>query len=124
MHTFVLARCRSVGYAVAGIAHLVRMQRNAGVHLAATVTVIAAAAMMRVSAAEWCWLVVAVGAVWVAEALNTAVELLADAVLPRPPSHPLVGRAKDVAAGGVLLAAAMAAAIGACVIGPHLFSGI
>jgi diacylglycerol kinase (ATP) len=120
MHSFLLARCRSIGCALAGIVDLVRTQRNAWVHLAATVCVLLEACLLRLSAGEWCWLSIAIGAVWIAEALNTAVELLADAVLPRPPLHPLVGRAKDVAAGGVLLAAITASAIGACIFVPHL----
>jgi diacylglycerol kinase (ATP) len=56
--------------------------------------------------------------VWLGEALNTAVELLADAVSPTP--HPLIGRAKDVAAGGVLLAAGAAVVIGLMVFIPYL----
>jgi diacylglycerol kinase len=43
---------------------------------------------------------------------------LADALHPQP--HPLVGRAKDVAAGAVLLAAIAAALIGLLVLGPPL----
>ncbi len=97
-----------------------RTQRNAWVHVAVSSVVILAGWTLRLTAGEWCWLFVAMGAVWVAEALNTAVELLADAVMPRPPAHPLVGRAKDVAAGGVLVAAVMAAAIGICVLLPHV----
>jgi diacylglycerol kinase (ATP) len=113
MRTFVRTRVRSFTFALAGLAHLVRTQRNAWLHLLATAAVVAAALALRVSAAGWCWLIVAIGAVWVAEALNTAVELLADAAVPE--HHPLVGRAKDVAAAAVLLAATMAVAIGACV---------
>ena len=56
--------------------------------------------------------------VWAAEAANTALEFLADAVSPE--RHPLVGKAKDVAAGAVLIAAIGAAAIGILVIGPHV----
>jgi diacylglycerol kinase (ATP) len=118
--SFVLGRCRSIGYAGTGLLHLIRTQRNAWVHIAASASVIALGCVLQISPPEWCWLVVAMGAVWIAEALNTAVELLADAVMPRPPAHPLVGRAKDVAAGGVLVAAMMAVAIGACVLLPHL----
>jgi len=60
---------------------------------------------------------VAIALVWVAEAINTALELLADAVNPQP--HPLVGQAKDVAAGAVLIAAVAAAGVGLIVLGPH-----
>jgi diacylglycerol kinase (ATP) len=56
--------------------------------------------------------------VWIAEGLNTAVEYLADAVtLER---HPLIGKAKDVAAGAVLLSAAGATVVGLVVFSPYI----
>ncbi|HVT81622.1 MAG TPA: diacylglycerol kinase [Phycisphaerae bacterium] len=113
---WLTTRIRSVGYALSGISHLVRTQRNAWLHMAATLAVILCAAFLRVSSFDWCWLILAIAGVWTAEGMNTAVELLADAVSPG--HHPLVGKAKDVAAGAVLLAAAGAAGIGAFVLGP------
>ena len=112
---YVRARWRAVGCAGAGIGALVRTQAHARIHLAASTVVVGMGVLMRVSMAEWCWLIAAMGAVWVAEALNTAVELVADAACPE--FHPLVGRAKDVAAGAVLLAAIAAVGIGVCVFG-------
>jgi diacylglycerol kinase (ATP) len=58
--------------------------------------------------------------VWTAEALNTALEFLADAASPE--FHPLVGHAKDVAAGAVLISAAGAVVIGLLVLGPHVIA--
>jgi diacylglycerol kinase (ATP) len=71
-----------------------------------------------IGAMEWCAVILAMALVWSAEALNTAIELLADALSPDP--HPLVGRAKDVAAAGVLLAAMGAAAVGLIVFVPKI----
>ena len=59
-------------------------------------------------------------AVWTAEALNTAFEALCDVASPE--FHPAVERAKDVAAGAVLVAAIGALCIGACVFGPKLLA--
>ncbi len=56
-------------------------------------------------------------AVWMAEALNTAFELLADVASPE--FHPVVAQAKDVAAGAVLLSAIGSVAIGILVFGPY-----
>ena len=67
---------------------------------------------------EWLWIVAAIGAVLAAEAFNSAVERLGDAVSPGP--HPSVGAAKDLAAGGVLIAALVALAIGAMIFAPHV----
>jgi diacylglycerol kinase (ATP) len=56
--------------------------------------------------------------VWSAEAFNTALEELADAL--HPERDPGIGRAKDVAAAAVLIAALGAAVIGMLVFVPHL----
>jgi len=73
----------------------------------------------RLSPAEWCWIVLAIVAVWTAEALNTAFEFLTD--LASPTFHPLAGKAKDVAAGAVLITAVGSVLIGLLVLGPHVW---
>ncbi len=104
--------------AFVGMWTLLKSQRNAWVHAFATVAVLIAGVFFGVSSAEWSWLVLALMAVWTAEALNTALELLADAVSPE--FHPLVKHSKDVAAGAVLISAIGAVVIGVLVLGPHL----
>lgn len=111
-------RIRSFRHAVVGILRMIRCQHNAWIHAAATVIVLAAAFLLQVSAAEWCWLILAISIVWTAEALNTAFEFLADAASPE--FHPLVRDAKDVAAGAVLVTAIAAAVIGAIIFWPHV----
>lgn len=97
---------------------MIRCQHNAWIHVAATVIVLVAAFLFRVSAADWCWIILALSIVWTAEALNTAFEFLADAASPA--FHPLVRDAKDVAAGAVLVTAIAAAVIGAIIFWPHV----
>lgn len=111
-------RLRSFAYAWSGLGVLLRTQHNAWIHAVATVLVIGVALYVGVNAYEWLWLVLAMALVWMAEAFNTALELLADAITRE--QHPLIGRAKDVAAGAVLIAALGALIIGALVLGPHL----
>jgi diacylglycerol kinase (ATP) len=111
-------RLRSVRYAVRGVRTMLAGQHNAWVHAAASVAVVAAGLGLHLSACEWCWLVAAMMAVWTAEALNTAFEFLCD--VASPSFHPAVEKAKDVAAGGVLLSAVGAAVIGLLVLAPHL----
>ena len=84
----------------------------------ATVAVVTAGLVVRLSAGEWCWVVLAIAIVWTAEALNTALEFLAD--VASPSFHPVVRDAKDVAAGAVLITAIAAAIIGGIVFWPHL----
>jgi diacylglycerol kinase (ATP) len=111
-------RLRSVRHAVRGIGLMLRTQHNAWLHAVATVAVLIAGLVLGVSAADWCWLVLAIMAVWTAEAMNTALEFLVD--LASPTFHPLAGKAKDVAAGSVLISAIGSVAIGVLVFGPHL----
>ncbi len=109
---------RSFGYALRGIAVLVRSQHNAWIHLLATALAVLLGAILGVSWIEWCLLTIAIVSVWVAEGFNTALELLADYCTDE--QDPLIGMAKDVAAGTVLLAALGAVAIGGFVFIPHL----
>jgi diacylglycerol kinase (ATP) len=111
-------RLKSVRNAVRGIGMMLRSQHNAWLHAFASLCTILAGALLRLSDGEWCWIVLAIMAVWTAEALNTALEFLADAASPE--FHPLVKKAKDVAAGGVLISAIGSVWIGLLVLGPHL----
>jgi diacylglycerol kinase (ATP) len=111
-------RIRSFRCAARGIGEMLRSQHNAWLHAAATVLIIAAGLAVGLDAAEWCWIALAVVAVWTAEALNTAFEFLTDVASPE--FHPLAGKAKDVAAGAVLIAAIGALVVAALVFVPKL----
>ncbi len=113
------SRLESFGFALRGVAFVLRSQQNAWIHLGATVAVIGTALYLDLSRADWSWLVLAITGVWCAEIFNTAVEQLADAVDAKP--NPSIGRAKDAAAGAVLIAAMGAVAIGLMVLGPPLW---
>ncbi len=118
--SFWRARLASFRYAWRGIVFLVRSQGNARLHLAATVAVMVLGLLLRVSRGEWCLLALATGLVWAAEGVNTAVELLADRITTERDER--IGRAKDIAAGAVLLAAVAAAVVAAFVFLPRLFA--
>jgi diacylglycerol kinase (ATP) len=93
---------------------------NAKVQLGAGLAVIALAFWLGLAARDWALLVSAIGLVLAAEAANTAIEALCDRVAPE--RHPLVAKAKDVAAGGVLIASLAAAVLGLLVLGPPLWA--
>jgi len=114
------SRIRSFGHAFRGIYIVLKTQPNAKIHLVATVLVCALGAWLHISRDEWCWLCVAITSVWVAESLNTAVEFVVDLVSPE--YHPLAGKAKDVAAGAVLICAIGAAVIGILIFGMRLLA--
>ena len=99
---------------------MLKSQHNAWIHGAATVLVTAGGLFLGISTQDWCWIVLAIVGVWTAEALNTALEFLTD-VAP-PEFHALAGKAKDVAAGAVLLSAIGSIVTGVLVLGPHVLS--
>ena len=113
-------RIRSGTHALHGIIEMLKSQHNAWIHLTATVCVIVAGAVLGVSATQWCLLVLVITTVWVAEGLNTAFEFLCDVASPE--FHPLVARAKDVAAGAVLISAIGSVAIALLILGPYIFN--
>ena len=114
------ARLRSFLYAGRGVWIVLRSQHNSWIHAMATLAVVGAAVAVGASRREWLALVLAMTLVWSAEAFNTAIEFLSDAA--QPEFHPLIEKAKDVAAGAVLLCALGALAVGVLVFAPH-FAG-
>lgn len=95
-----------------------RSQHNAWIHALATVVVLFGGWYFRITREEWLWIILAIVSVWMAEALNTAFEILADVV--SPDFDPRVARAKDVAAGAVLIAAIGSVAVGLMIFLPYL----
>jgi diacylglycerol kinase (ATP) len=118
----VATRLRSFVYAGRGVLTMVRSQHNAWIHGAATLSVVAAGFACGLERFEWLALVFAIVSVWAAESLNTAFEFLCD--VAAPDFHPLVARAKDVAAAAVLICAVGAVLIGAVVFAPHVVAAV
>lgn len=118
-HAFtVRGRVQSFRCAFTGVWFILRSQQNAWVHALATVLVIALAAAIRIETTGWALVLVAVAGVWLAEAFNTALEVVSDVIEPK--FHPSVAVAKDIGAGAVLFAAITAVVIGLLVLGPPL----
>lgn len=118
--TFSLqARLNSFGFAFKGISRFFLQEPNAWIHLVATLIVFIAAVFFQVSNFEMISLIVVTGFVWVAEIFNTAVERIMDFISTERNSQ--IEFIKDLAAGGVLVAAITAIATGAIVFIPKLF---
>jgi diacylglycerol kinase (ATP) len=113
-------RCKAFQYAFQGIWTLFRSQCHARYQGIAALAAIALGFSLRITAVEWCLVILAISSVLACEAFNTALEFLADRVSTE--HHPLIGKAKDVAASAVLIAALGAAAIGAIIFGPKLWA--
>ncbi|MCX5786221.1 MAG: diacylglycerol kinase family protein [Elusimicrobia bacterium] len=113
----VAGRVRSVFHAVNGLSLMLKSQHNARIHAFFTIAVIVSGFCFHLGNCEWCVIILAIAAVWAAEAFNTAIESLVN--LASPEFHPLAGRAKDIAAGAVLISAIGSAAAGLVIFGPY-----
>jgi diacylglycerol kinase (ATP) len=113
-------RIQAFRYALRGIGEMLRTESNARIHALATIVVVSLGLAIRMERIEWLAIILAITAVWCAEAFNTAFEALCDVASPE--FHPQVERAKDVAAGAVLITAIGAALVGVFVFAPHLIA--
>jgi diacylglycerol kinase len=113
----ISSQIQSMKYALKGIALFFKSEHHAWMHAVAAIVVITMGFMFGITNSEWIWLVFAIGFVFVAEMLNTAIEYTIDLVSPE--FNPKAGAVKDVAAGAVTLAALTALVIGALVFVPH-----
>ncbi|MEQ1619558.1 MAG: diacylglycerol kinase family protein [Terricaulis sp.] len=118
MRFSIAARLKSFTHAFEGLAVMLRTQHNAWLHLIASVAVVVAGLVFKVSADDWRWLIAAMALVWAAETVNTAFEHLCDVVSPE--FHPSVKRAKDIAAAAVLVCAIAAVLLGAITFAPYV----
>ncbi|MEM9399083.1 MAG: diacylglycerol kinase family protein [Verrucomicrobiota bacterium] len=107
-------------YAGRGVLTLLQTQRNARMHACFMAGVIAAGFYFKINGVEWCLIILAAMCVWIAEAVNTALEFLADCITEE--YHPLIKQAKDTAAAAVLIAAMGSLVIGAFVFSPYLLN--
>ncbi|MCY1127734.1 diacylglycerol kinase family protein [Frigidibacter sp. RF13] len=118
MTGFLRDRLRSVGFALAGLAFVLRTQHNAWVHLMAAAVVVILGFFVGLDRADWLWIVTAIALVWFAEVMNTGFEYLCDVV--QPGFSDVVRKAKDIAAGAVLITSVYAVIVAALTFGPHL----
>lgn len=116
----VRRRAASFGYAFRGVWAALRTEIHLRFHALATVVVLGLGFYFRLSRLEWALVALAVGLVGSLELVNTAVEAVVNLV--SPDYHPLAGRAKDVAAGAVLVGALAALAVGLLVFGPRVWA--
>ena len=100
----------SFNFAIEGVVHVLRTQRNMRVHFAAAVFVLVLAVAVGVSKIELIALLIAIAFVLVAEMINTAIEGAIDAATTT--FDPMAKLAKDIAAGAVLIASVTAVAVG------------
>lgn len=116
---FLKGRWKSLGYALKGAVHLVRTEHSIMVQVLIAVLVSLAGVYYEIAPWEWAMQTLAIGLVLAAEGLNTAIEKLCDFV--HPERDPLIGKIKDIAAGGVTFAALLAVVVGLIIYLPKVF---
>ena len=116
----LMARFQSLRHALQGINTLLGEQHNARIHLVIALAVVAAGFVLKIDRGEWLIIVLLIGWVLSMEAFNSALEYLCDLV--NRDEHPLIGKAKDVAAAAVLFSALSAAVIGLLIFLPRLWT--
>lgn len=112
-------RKAAFSFAFKGLWRLIKDEDHAKIHLLAAVCVIVAGFVFKVSPIEWCVICLCIGAVFTAEAFNTALERLADKVTRERST--LIGAAKDIAAAAVLIAAVTSVVIAGIIFIPKIF---
>ncbi len=110
----------SLNCAIEGILWAARGERHVRYHLSAALAVVFLALFFKVSAMEFFLLVLAAVIVIFAELMNTAIEAVVDLVTDE--YHELAKRAKDVAAGAVLVTSIGAIVLGYLVLSGHIFT--
>ena len=102
-----------------GIRLALKSQKNFRIHLVIAVLVLVLALLMRFSCFEYCILIFAIGFVMVAELFNSVIEFALDAYY-RNKYSTLVKMAKDMAAGGLLIATVVSVSVGILLFGNKL----
>lgn len=111
-------RLKSFRAAIQGIGTLLRYEHNARIHLFILVIVIIAGMLFQISGTEWLAILFVSGLVFASECFNTAVEYLSDLITDKQNEN--IRRAKDVAAAGVLISAAISTITGLVIFIPGI----
>lgn len=111
---------KSFSYAWQGVLYGAKKEANFKFHLAAAIIVCIAAFYFSISQIEWLFVLMAIAGMLVLELINTAIEKVVDLVTGE--YHPLAKKAKDLAAGAVLVYAIFSAIIGFVIFLPKIWS--
>jgi len=111
-------RLKSVTFAFNGLKILIREEHNARIHLAGALVTILMGLVLDISWSEWIALCFAIGFVFAMEAINSALENLADFITTE--KHESIKKAKDLAASAVLISAISAFMVGVIIFVPKI----
>lgn len=104
-----------------GIRLALKSERNIRIHFIVAIIAISGGIVLHFTPVEFCLLLIAIALVIISEMMNSAIEFTLDAVFHNRYSK-LVGMAKDIAAGGVMIATFISIAMGILLFGSKIFS--
>lgn len=109
---------KSFRNALRGLAYLFESQANARIELIIAILIIIAGILFKINSQEWIMIVICIALVIGFEGINTSLEILADKI--HPEFDVQIGKAKDLAAGAVLLVSIFAAIVGITIFAPRI----
>ena len=112
----------SFKYALEGIKSSIETERNMKIHIIIAILVIISGFILKISQIEWFICIILIAAVISAELFNTVLEVIVDMIMPEKNDN--AKRAKDIAAGAVLVMAIGAAIIGLMIFIPRIIEMI
>ena len=117
--SFIASRLKGVRYAFKGAITLLKTEPSIQVQFVIGIIMTGIGFYFNISPIEWILQVFAIGLVMSIEAVNTAIEEIADFI--HPEFHNKIGLIKDIAAGAVCIAAITAIIIGLIIYIPKIF---
>lgn len=108
----------SLRYALRGVAMIYREEQNFRVQISAAVMAVLLSVIFGITRLEWLFVILAIALVLIAEAVNSAVERVADLLKPRLDVY--VKDIKDIMAGVVFISSGLALVIAFVVFMPHI----
>jgi len=112
----IIKRIKSFVYAFNGLKILIKEEHNSRIHFFATIVVLIASIVLKISLFEWIAIIFAIGFVISLEVVNSAIENIADFISPEKDEK--IKKIKDLAAAAVLISAITAFIIGLIVFLP------
>ena len=107
--------------ALKGVRLALKSEKNVRSHFVVALIVMVAGVTLKFTPVEFSILILAIGLVVIAEMVNSSIEFSLDSIFHNRYSK-LVGMAKDIAAGAVLIATYMSAAIGILLFGSKIMT--
>ncbi|MEE3999458.1 diacylglycerol kinase family protein [Tenacibaculum sp. FZY0031] len=117
---FLKGRIRSIKFAAKGMWLLITTEDSIKAQLSFAIAATILGFYFNISATEWMAQTLAIGIVLVAEALNTAIEKVADFI--HPDYHKKIGFIKDIAAGAPAFAAVISLIIAGIIYLPKIIA--